>query len=192
MASVRRGEQIELARSLREQHRTWTAIAAVLRDRYGVNGRVAMRLAHGWSQADAAAAWNARWPDAPKTFKNISYWENWPGASGHAPSLTVLDRLAQLYECHVADLVAGWGEHRPSDDEPAAGGSADAESETMAWQVRNLDLHELTRALTDWSRRLPGPQRRAQMLKLSTAAATAAGGRRAGGTPRRGSGAEPA
>lgn len=82
----------------------------------------------------------------------------------------MLDRLAQLYECDVADLLAGWGEHRPTDTEPT-----DVELETLAWQVGHLDLHELTRALTDWSRRLPEQQRRALLLKLSTATAVAAG-----------------
>jgi hypothetical protein len=130
---------------------------------------VAMRVAHDWSQAEAASAWNARWPDDPKSFKNISYWETWPSPTGHAPSLAVLDRLAQVYECSVADLVAGWGEHGP------ASVAEPTEPETLAWQVGHLGLPELTRSLTDWAERLPAPQRRAMMLKLSTAAAVAAG-----------------
>jgi hypothetical protein len=28
----------------------------------------------------------------------------------------VLDRLVELYECDVADLLAGWGEHRTVTD----------------------------------------------------------------------------
>lgn len=145
-------------------------IAATLRDRYGVNARVAARLARGWSQADTAEAWCARWPDDPKTFKNISYWENWPSPTGHAPSLAVLDRLAQLYACDVADLLAGWGEHGRSS---AAAPVADAE--TLAWQVQHLGLPELTRTLVDWSRRLPAAERRTLLLTLSTAASVAAG-----------------
>ncbi len=129
-----------------------------------------MRLAHGWGQTDVADAWNARWPDEPKSFKSISYWENWPSPTGHAPSLSVLDRLAELYECDVADLLAGWGEPRPRADQPTG-----TEPETLAWQVSHLDLHELIRALADWSRRLPTQQRRALLLKLSTATAVAAG-----------------
>ena len=131
-----------------------------------------MRLAHGWAQADAAAAWNQRWPDDPKTFKNISYWENWPGRTGYAPSLAVLDRLAELYECNVADLLAGWGEHSGKRAEPDA--FADAELATIAWQVRNLDLPELTHAVTAWSTELPADERRSLLLKLSTAAAFSA------------------
>src|ERR1035438_6420813 len=53
----------------------------------------------GWIQREAAEAWNARWPDEPKTFKNFSYWEVWPSGTGHAPSLDTLARLAELYEC---------------------------------------------------------------------------------------------
>jgi transcriptional regulator with XRE-family HTH domain len=168
--SARLREQIGLAGSLRAEGRTWSEIAAALRDRYGLNARVAMRVAHGWTQAEVAHEWSLRWPDDPKTFKNISYWENWPSPTGHMPSLTVLDRLAQVYGCTVADLVAGWGEH--GDGQPTNGS---AEPETLAWQVGHLDLHQLTRAVADWARRLPDDQRRALLLKLSTAAAVAAG-----------------
>lgn len=183
--AARRREQLELAASLRARNQPATAIAATLRDRYGVNGRVGMRLAHGWRQADAAAAWNERWPDDAKTFKSFSYWENWPSPTGHAPSLAVLDRLAQLYRCDVADLLAGWGAHRPGPDAT----STETDFDTVAWQVGHLDLHELTRALADWSLRLPAAQRQALLLKLSTAAAVAAasgtssGPRRSRGTP---------
>ncbi len=178
--SARHGEQIALAESLRADGRTWREIATALRERYGLNARMAMRLAHGWTQADTAQQWTRRWPDDPKTFKNISYWENWPSPTGHTPSLYVLDRLAQLYECDAADLLAGWGEHSAS--QPAGN---DIEPEALAWQVGNLDLHELTRAVADWAHRLPGEQRRALLLKLSTAAAVAAEppGRSATGQP---------
>ncbi|MBV9031796.1 MAG: hypothetical protein JO364_16130, partial [Pseudonocardiales bacterium] len=70
-----------------------------------MNARVAFRLAHTWSQRQAADEWNRRWPDDPKTFKNFSYWEIWPSATGYAPSLYVLTKLAQLYECNISDLV---------------------------------------------------------------------------------------
>jgi transcriptional regulator with XRE-family HTH domain len=167
--SARLREQLALAESLRTDGRTSSEVAAALRTRYGLNARVAMRLAHGWTQAEAAQAWNHRWPDEPKTFKNISYWENWPSPTGHMPSLHVLDRLAQIYECDVADLLAGWGEHGGS-----RGSDGGTEPETLAWQVRNLDLHQLTRAVADWAHRLPDDQRHAILLKLSTAIALAA------------------
>jgi transcriptional regulator with XRE-family HTH domain len=167
--SARAREQLALAASLRDAGRSWTEIAAALRDRYRLDARIAMRVAHGWTQAEVAQQWNSRWPDEPKTFKNISYWENWPSPTGHAPSLHVLDRLAQLYECDVADLLVGWGEHG------TARAPTETEPETLAWQVGHLDLYQLTRAVDSWAARLPGDQRRALLLKLSTAAAVAAG-----------------
>jgi transcriptional regulator with XRE-family HTH domain len=167
--SARTREQLALATSLRDAGRSWSEIAAALRDRYGLGARTAMRVAHGWTQAEVAQHWNSRWPDDPKTFKSISYWENWPSATGHMPSLHVLDRLAQLYECDVADLLVAWGEH----SSPRA--RTETEPETLAWQVGHLDLYQLTRAIDSWAARLPGDQRRALLLKLSTAAAIAAG-----------------
>ncbi|MGD9528776.1 helix-turn-helix transcriptional regulator [Pseudonocardia sp.] len=169
--SRQRREQVELSRALRDEGSSWPTIASTLRTHYGLNGRVAMRLARGWSQADAAAQWNRRWPDDPKTFKSISYWENWPGRTGHAPSLIVLDRLARMYECDVADLVAGWGEHR-SDREPDE--PHDADERALIWRIQHLGLHQLTRALTDVASRWPPRRRGALLLKLGTAASLAA------------------
>lgn len=139
--SARRQEQHDLAADLRRLRLPRAEIAAALRDRYGVSARLAMRTASDWSQADVAAAWTERWPDDPKTFKSVSYWENWPSPTGHAPSLTVIDRLAQLYECDAADLLAGWGEHGPTRM------SMGPEPETLAWQTEHLDLPELTRSV---------------------------------------------
>lgn len=117
-----RGEQISVKRAqaalssrLRTEGKTWTEIAAVFRDRYRLNGRVAMRLAHQLSQKDVADEWNARWPDTPRSHKNISYWEQWPSASGHQPSLDALRKLAELYECGVADLLADYADYKHLD-----------------------------------------------------------------------------
>jgi hypothetical protein len=90
---------------LRLEGRTWAEIGVAFEVAYRVNPRVAMRQAHGWSQPQAALEWTKLWPDDPKTFKNFSYWEQWPGQTGHAPSLETLDRLARLYQCRVTDLL---------------------------------------------------------------------------------------
>jgi tetratricopeptide (TPR) repeat protein len=72
-------------------------------------------LAHAWSQRQAAEEWNQCWPDEPRTLKSFSYWETWPSATGHEPSLDVLGKLAQLYECSVSDLVADQPDYRHID-----------------------------------------------------------------------------
>ncbi len=62
-----RQEQLLLSTSLREKHLSWAQVADVFRQRYGVSARVGLRLAHGWSQRQAADRWNERWPAEPKT-----------------------------------------------------------------------------------------------------------------------------
>src|SRR5215470_4892483 len=112
----RRQQRAQVAAELRRRGKTWVQIAEDFRRRYGVNPRLAIRWAHGWSQGQVADLWNARWPDEPKTLKNISYWEVWPSPTGHEPSLAVLDRLALLYQCSVADLLADLADYRHLDD----------------------------------------------------------------------------
>ncbi len=104
-----------LAASLRAQGCAWTQIAAVIRelDR-SLSPRAAMRLAHGWSQQEAAREWNRRWPDDPKADTRFSEWESWP-VGGHAPSFRALARLAEMYQCSVADLLSDCPDFRARD-----------------------------------------------------------------------------
>lgn len=95
----------QLVNSLRSSGASWVEVAAALQQRFRLNARVALRYAHGWSQREAAEAWNRRWPDELKTFKAFSYWEQWPGGTGHPPSFDNLIKLAELYECAVSDLL---------------------------------------------------------------------------------------
>ena len=98
--------QAQLTERLRATDHSWADIGREFQRRFRVNARVAMRQAHGWTQPEAAERWNRRWPEDPKTFKNFSYWEAWPSSTGYAPSLEVLDRMARLYECSIADLLS--------------------------------------------------------------------------------------
>ena len=126
-----RQEQLQLARSLRSAGKSWPEVAGVFRERFGVNARTALRLAHGWTQQQAADKWTKQWPDDPKTFKNFSYWEQWPSESGYEPSLDVLTRLAELYQCAVADLLADCGDFRSRDDAYRSGSIQRADTRSI-------------------------------------------------------------
>ena len=184
------------AAALRSAGKTWGEVATVFSDEYGVNARVALRLAHGWSQGDAADRWNDRWPDDPKTYKNISYWEQWPTPTGYTPSLDVLTKLAQLYECHIAELLSDAGDNRPDDPVfrarrdvqglPAvvatsanrAGSNAEAAQPTLDELITHLDqadVQDLARETSLWCAQLdPSIDRRALLLKLGFALTVAA------------------
>jgi len=107
MARTARALRAE-ALQLRQSGWTFSAIAKDWSARHGLNPRVAMRLAHGLTQAQVAERWNDLWPDPiPKTAKHISYWEIWPEPGGRAPSLDTLNHLAMIYQCSAGDLLGG-------------------------------------------------------------------------------------
>jgi transcriptional regulator with XRE-family HTH domain len=105
-----KAEQSAFITDRRSAGAAWAAVTAECRDRWGMNARQVLRLGRRLSQREVADEWCRRWPEDPKTFKNVSTWERWP-ASGHEPSLQVLDRLAQIYRCSIADLVCDLGDY---------------------------------------------------------------------------------
>ena len=137
-----KSEQQQLAAQLRDEGMTWPEIAGVFRHRYGVNARVALRLVHGWSQQDAADRWNDLWPDDPKTFKNFSYWERWPSPTGYEPSLGVLSRLAELYHCHIADLLTDSEDFRARDSAHRTRETLHALEKSASLNGTNADIYE--------------------------------------------------
>jgi predicted DNA-binding ribbon-helix-helix protein len=177
----RRRERRQWSAELRAQGCTWVEVAQAFTERYRINPRVAFRLVRGWSQRDAASQWNTSWPDDPKTFKNFSYWEQWPAATGYAPSLDVLSRLAQLYQCSVSDLVADVADFRH--DDPAQRMRAhlaalrsqllsdDAVTvDTLIARLEDSSIDDLAAAIRTWTCDIvPTVRRQSLMLKLSSA-----------------------
>ncbi len=107
----------QIRQELTHRGATRVQIAEVIAAQTGVTPIAAFRHAAGLTQAEVAGLYNERWPaDPPKTFKQVSYWERWPGpraagssASARAPSYLDLLRLAELYGCLVDDLLSSPG-----------------------------------------------------------------------------------
>lgn len=183
--------QAQHAEALRAEGMTWGEVAATFQREYGVNARVALRLAHGWSQGDVADRWNERWPDDMKTFKNISYWEKWPATTGYTPSLEVLSKLAGIYSCHVMDLLSDAADYRLADTIfrarsdmarlPAMVTTTEDQSDkrdalsALVHRLELTDVQELARETATWATQLDSAiDRRSLLLKLGFALTLAA------------------
>jgi transcriptional regulator with XRE-family HTH domain len=121
----RRARMAALSAQLRADGHSWAQVARVIQEQEQLNARVALRLAHGWTQEEVATRWNERWlpknGSAGLTDKNISCWETWPH-SGVEPSIKTLRRLAQLYQCDVGQLVED-GDYGHLDEANSGGGA---------------------------------------------------------------------
>jgi hypothetical protein len=169
-ARSKREQRDALTRRLRADGQSWAQVAARIQAAEHVSRRAAMRLAHGWTQWEAARRWNERWPaddgGAGITDQVISYWETWP-QSGREPSVKTLWRLALIYECGVADLIdeenyGGPGDGRDAGDEPlprSSGTSGLARSREDDADIHVATaLREITGTAADgWRAKAPAP-----------------------------------
>ncbi|MGI9003304.1 MAG: hypothetical protein ACR2GH_16880 [Pseudonocardia sp.] len=167
----KKAAQARLTAKLRAENKTWTEVAQHFAQCYQVTMLVAFRLAHGWSQNQVAEQWNDHWPDEPKTFKSFSCWENWLSSTGHEPSLRTLDRLAQLYECSVGDLLSDRADYRHLDPatRPVSTDAADhrdvePDGRQVPDNLATLLVMQLEAMTTPTGKHPPGPREREEIF----------------------------
>lgn len=106
-----RRAQRQQAIALRHRGLTWLEIQSQLLHQWpALAPLAAMRIAHGWTQSQAADAWNQKWSDRIKTDKDIGTME------ARRPGINTLAQLAELYQCAVSDLITDTGNFRHLDD----------------------------------------------------------------------------
>jgi hypothetical protein len=96
----------QLRAALRDQGCAPEQIATEMGRQFGFRARQAWRHAHGWTQDDAAAAYNHHLghDQAPMTGKRISDYEAWPHG-GKKPTINALAMLAKVYSTEILNLV---------------------------------------------------------------------------------------
>jgi hypothetical protein len=104
--SVTKAQREKLRRAMTTAGVDTPAIASEMQRRFGFRPRESCRHAHGWSQDEAAHAYNIAegTGDAPMTGTRISAYECWP-LSGERPSPRTLAVLARAYGVAVTHLI---------------------------------------------------------------------------------------
>lgn len=103
-----KAERDQLRREMLEQNAPLERIAVEMTRRLGYRPRAAWRLAHGWTQDEAAQHFNevVGSSSATMTGKRISDYENWPLNGGKIkPTLTTLGVLATVYHTTPDKLI---------------------------------------------------------------------------------------
>lgn len=106
----------------------------------------------------------------------------WHGPTGHAPSLDVLTRLAELYECAVSDLLLDAPQCRDRDSAhqaqstaellPSGDGTVDLDG--LAARLEHRDTDELAAAVAAWASQTDSGVTRRSLLTLSAGLTLAA------------------
>lgn len=153
-ASVRQ-QRFRLAQAKRASGHTWVQIADALRQRWPeLTARAALRLAHTrhgrcWTQKDAVDAWKRAFPDdrCPEA-KELSRWEIWPHPGGVRPSFDTLDKMAEVYECAISDLLADVSDYRHLDSATRPKVTAEIRPQDSDNPRRDIDVVQETGELS--------------------------------------------